>query len=181
MQRTDNDKQQWPTLMQQAQQGSQRAYERLLRALLPVIRAQIRKNIYDKVLVDDVIQDVLLTIHRVRHTYDANYPFLPWLMAIIRARCIDALRRQGHHQQRFVDEAILLDGLAADTEDPLSDNALQHYLQQLPPRQREMVEYVHLQENSLADAALHYQLSVSAVKSLLHRALDNLRRIGAKK
>ena len=35
--------------------------------------------------VDDVVQDVLLTIHRARATYDPSRPFLPWLRAIASA------------------------------------------------------------------------------------------------
>lgn len=180
MQRKDSDKQQWPGLMQQAQQGSQQAYERLLGALLPVISSQVRKSIYDPVLVDDVIQEVLLTIHRVRHTYDANFPFLPWLMAIIRARCVDALRRQGRRQNETDDEITLSMVVAGVEEGEPDDQKLHYFLQQLPQRQRQIVEFVHLQEKSLAEAALHHQLSISAVKSLLHRALSNLRRIGEK-
>jgi RNA polymerase sigma-70 factor (ECF subfamily) len=41
------------------------------------------------------------------------------------------------------------------------------------------VEHIHLQEMSLAEAAARHNLSVAAVKSLLHRALTNLRRMGA--
>lgn len=179
MAHNDHDKQQWPTLMVQAQRGSQQSYERLLRALLPVIRAQVSKQIYDKGNVEDVIQDVLLTLHRVRHTYDSHYPFMPWLQAIIRARCIDALRRQGYRRYEVMDD----DCEASTTVEsqPMPDeHQLGYYLQQLPARQREMVEFVHLNEKSLAEAASHHQLSLSAVKSLLHRALVNLRRFGAK-
>ncbi|MBT0721770.1 sigma-70 family RNA polymerase sigma factor [Tatumella sp. TA1] len=173
------DKQQWPALMKLAQCGSQQAYERLLGALLPVIRAQVSKQIYDRGNVEDVIQDVLLTVHRVRHTYDSDYPFMPWLQAIVRARCIDALRRQGYRRYEVIDDEYGEEAAAEGNVIP-DEQLLGHYLQQLPARQREMVEFVHLNEKSLAEAASHHQLSLSAVKSLLHRALVNLRRIGEK-
>ncbi len=176
----DRDKQQWPALMVQAQRGSQQAYERLLRALLPAIRAQVSQQIYDRSQVEDVVQDVLLTLHRVRHTYDSDYPFMPWLQAIIRARCIDALRRQGYRRYEVVDDDYCEASSTAESQPLTDDPQLGHYLQQLPARQREMVEFVHPNEKSLAEAASHHQLSLSAVKSLLHRALVNLRRIGAK-
>jgi RNA polymerase, sigma subunit, ECF family len=67
----------WPALMARAQAGDREAYTQLLRAIVPVIRAIVRKQISDNVLVDDVIQDVLLTVHRVRHTYDPACPFCP--------------------------------------------------------------------------------------------------------
>ncbi|VFS64332.1 RNA polymerase sigma factor [Raoultella planticola] len=73
--------------MAQAQAGDRLAYTRLLKALVPVIRSQIRKRIADDALVEDVIQDVLLTVHRGTPYLRSDLPlFLPWLMAIISAR-----------------------------------------------------------------------------------------------
>ncbi|WP_308562962.1 sigma-70 family RNA polymerase sigma factor [uncultured Klebsiella sp.] len=181
MQTNDNARENWPVLMAQAQAGDRLAYTRLLKALVSVIRAQVRKHISDEALVEDVIQDVLLTVHRVRHTYDPAFPFLPWLMAIISARTIDTLRRRGRRQRWETNDEILPDV-------PSSAHAAQHldreeelagYLRQLPARQREIVEHVHLHDMSLTEAAAHNNLSVAAVKSLLHRALKNLRRSGA--
>nr|WP_318382635.1 sigma-70 family RNA polymerase sigma factor [uncultured Enterobacter sp.] len=172
----------WPGMMARAQAGEQQAYTRLLTALVPVIRSLVRKQIADDILVEDVIQDVLLAIHRVRHTYDPGCPFLPWLMAITQARAIDALRRRGRHRQWEVDEqacAIDTRALPAAQErfDPRDELAT--FLNQLPSRQRQIVEHVHLHEMSLKEAAMHNNLTVAAVKSLLHRALSHLRRMGA--
>lgn len=170
----------WPALMAQAQTGDRNAYTQLLRAIVPVIRAIVRKQITDSVLVDDVIQDVLLTVHRVRHTYDPACPFLPWLMAIAQARTVDALRKRGRHWQRETDEERVADDVYADTTDHHEkEEQLALILDQLPARQRQIVEHIHLQEMSLAEAAVRNNLSVAAVKSLLHRALTNLRRMGA--
>ncbi|HHG8774596.1 TPA: sigma-70 family RNA polymerase sigma factor [Raoultella planticola] len=180
MEINDSARESWPALMAQAQAGDQRAYTRLLKALVPVIRSQIRKRIADEALVEDVIQDVLLTVHRVRHTYDPAFPFLPWLMAIIAARAIDALRRRGRYQHWEIPEETLPETATAP-EPPRRDSQeeLAGYLNQLPSRQKAIVEHVHLREMSLTEAAAYHNLSVAAVKSLLHRALKNLRRFGA--
>lgn len=180
MEINDSARESWPALMAQAQAGDRLAYTRLLKALVPVIRSQIRKRIADDALVEDVIQDVLLTVHRVRHTYDPTYPFLPWLMAIISARAVDALRRRGRYQQWEIPEETLPEAATlADPQKRDSREELAGYLRQLPSRQRAIVEHVHLREMSLMEAAAHNNLSVAAVKSLLHRALKNLRRFGA--
>ncbi|MBK4784044.1 MAG: sigma-70 family RNA polymerase sigma factor [Pantoea sp. Pent] len=184
----DSARENWLGLMERAQAGDQCAYTRLLRALVPVIRAQVRRRLSDEALTEDVIQDVLLTLHRVRHTYDPAYPFRPWLTAIVSARAVDALRRRGRQQHCALDDAQAADP-ASTAEQQNSRTAEQQqldtrqelagYLSQLPLRQREIVEHVHLHEMSLNEAAAHHNLSVSAVKSLLHRALINLRRFGA--
>lgn len=178
MQKSEAARDEWPRLMALAQAGDQQAYTRLLKALVPVIRTLARRQIADEVLVEDVIQDVLLTVHRVRHTYDPNAPFLPWLMAIAHARTVDALRKRGRHWQREVESE---DGsqLIASSEPSQAPEELSALLNQLPDRQRQVIEHVHLREMSLAETATRNNLTVSAVKSLLHRALNNLRRLGA--
>lgn len=180
MQISDSAREHWPALMEQAQAGDQLAYTRLLKALVPVIRARVRRQIGDDALIEDVVQDVLLTVHRVRHTYDPAFPFLPWLLAIISARAVDALRRRGRLQRwEAPDEALTENAAMPDNPQLDSRDELAAYLRQLPSRQRDIVEHVHLREMSLTEAAVHNNLSVAAVKSLLHRALTNLRRFGA--
>lgn len=175
----------WPQLMAKAQAGDQMAYTRLLKALVPVIRSLVRKQIGNDVLVEDIIQDVLLTVHRVRHTYDPTSPFLPWLMAISHARTVDALRKRGRHPVRELDdndapEYTTDEGFsAASMEQQHSQEELAILLNQLPARQRQVVEHVHLHEMTLSETATRNNLTVAAVKSLLHRALNNLRRLGA--
>lgn len=178
----DASKAAWPQLMVRAQDGDQAAYRRLLKAIVPAIRALIRRKIrQDDALVEDVIQDVLLTVHRVRHTYDPARPFLPWLAAIVSARSIDALRARGRRQAwEVIDEDAVYahpDGSGADGHaDAARHQQLSDLLGRLPARQRQMVELVHLSEMSLVEAAAASSSTLSAVKSVLHRALTTLRR-----
>ncbi|OON42011.1 RNA polymerase subunit sigma-70 [Izhakiella australiensis] len=174
----------WPTLMARAQAGDQQAYSQLLQAMVPAIRALVRKKISDEALVEDVIQDTLLAIHRVRHTYDPTRPILPWVAAIAAARAIDALRQRGRRRDwELQDEDVLhyqtSGGEGKLTDDIANSQVLSGWLGQLPPRQRQIIESVHLRESSLAEAAAENDLSVSAVKALLHRAMQNLRKFGA--
>lgn len=180
MDKCEASRDEWPELMALAQAGDQAAYTRLLKALVPVIRSLVYKHIADDVLVDDVIQDVLLTVHRVRHTYSPDSPFLPWLMAITHARSVDALRRRGRHQHREVDDSAMTEyALVSGLDLQSSHEELVVLLDQLPPRQRDVVEQIHLREMTLSETATRNNLTVAAVKSLLHRALSNLRRLGA--
>jgi len=177
MSETDPRAQQWPALMAQAQAGDRAAYNQLLKAMVPAIRALVCKKIRDEVLVEDVIQETLLAIHRVRHTYDPQRPILPWVAAIASARTIDTLRQHGRRQEVQDEEA--LQKRPAESSELQSDNdILSGYLDILPLRQREIVESVHLREQSLAQAAAETHQSLSAVKSLLHRAMVNLRKYG---
>ncbi|WP_337029981.1 sigma-70 family RNA polymerase sigma factor [Pantoea agglomerans] len=177
MSETDQRAQQWPALMARAQAGDRAAYNQLLKAMVPAIRALVCKKIHDEGLVEDVIQETLLAIHRVRHTYDPQRPILPWVAAIASARAIDALRHRGRRQE-VQDEEELQRQPAASAESSADTDILSGYLDNLPQRQREIVESVHLREQSLAQAAAETNQSLSAVKSLLHRAMVNLRKYG---
>ncbi|SCC30800.1 RNA polymerase sigma-70 factor, ECF subfamily [Kosakonia oryzendophytica] len=179
MDKSEAARDEWPHLMALAQSGDQQVYTRLLKALVPVIRSLARRQIADDILLEDVVQDVLLTVHRVRHTYDPASPFLPWLMAITHARGVDALRKRGRHSLRETDSDLAPEPLFSASEPQHSQEELSTLLEQLPARQRQIVEHVHLREMSLSETATHTHLTVSAVKSLLHRALSNLRRLGA--
>ena len=43
--------------------------------------------------MEDAVQDVLMTVHSIRQTYDPNRPFGPWLVTIAHRRVVDRLRR----------------------------------------------------------------------------------------
>ena len=175
----------WPLLMARAQAGDQAAYNRLLKAMVPAIRAVVRRRIHDDALAEDVVQDVLLTVHRVRHTYDPARPFLPWMATIAASRAVDALRRRGRRGRIEVqDDDAMASHVDATALHPVDRMAARDevagLLNHLPQRQRQIVELVHLQDLSLKDAADQSRLSVTAVKALLHRAIVSLRQHGAK-
>jgi len=173
----------WPDLMRRAQDGDQAAYRLVLRAVLPAIRKVARRRIADAGLAEDTVQDTLLTIHRLRHTYDPARPLMPWVATIASARSIDVLRRSGRARRfEVMDEAAMLAAADPGAGDPGEamghEGEVARLLGRLPQRQRMMVEMVKLREMSLDDAAEASLMSVSAVKSLLHRALVRLREYG---
>src|SRR5712691_824655 len=65
------------TLMAQAQAGEREAYRRLLEDITPFVRALASRRLRDASEVEDAVQDVLLTVHLIRHTYDPARPFAP--------------------------------------------------------------------------------------------------------
>jgi RNA polymerase sigma-70 factor (ECF subfamily) len=172
----------WSEWMRAAQAGDADAYDRLLRDVLPLVRALLRRDGNSSADVEDIAQDVLLTVHRVRHTYDPARPFRPWLGAIVARRRIDALRRRiriGRFEindetahETFVDPAANeeLEAVRAGTE-------VGELLRVLPTRQRAALEALKLRELTLAEAAAESGQPVGALKVNAHRALKTLRRL----
>jgi len=86
--------------MARAQDGDRQAYRILLEDATPFLRALAGRCFKETADVEDVVQDVLLTVHAVRQTYDPRRPFGPWLVAIANRRIIDRLRRQKRARAR---------------------------------------------------------------------------------
>jgi DNA-directed RNA polymerase specialized sigma24 family protein len=74
--------------MAKAQAGDGIAYQALLRDCIPIIKSIARRRGVSADRIDDVVQDVLLTIHRARQTYDPSRSFTAWLAVIADRRAI---------------------------------------------------------------------------------------------
>jgi RNA polymerase sigma-70 factor (ECF subfamily) len=174
----------WSILMARAQNGDAEAYKRLLASIAPYVRALAARHHRDPADIEDTVQDVLLTVHAVRNTYDPKRPFGPWLAAIARRRIIDRLRRQGRRRAREVPlESIHETGSACEAN--LSEGVgLKHELstaiERLPARQREAIELTKLREMSLAQASAASGVSTAALKVSVHRAIKTLRKLLAR-
>ncbi len=169
----------WSDRMQAALSGDSIVYKALLADLLPVLRIIVRRQIHDRDAVEDIVQDCLLTLHQVRHTYDVSRPFLPWVAAIARRRAIDHLRKQGRRPVEVADDSDAIeryaDPASAVPETPGDPQALQAAIAQLPSGQRAAIELLKLKEMSLKEASAETGLSVGALKIAVHRAIKSLR------
>ena len=171
----------WSRLMAAAQDGDRKAYEALLRQAVPYICAVVRGLHAAPDRVEEVVQEVLLTVHRVRHTYDPARPFRPWLAAIARRRAIDALRRRRRMETHEVFDAITYETFADPAankhqERPATTEHLSMAVANLPARQREAVRLLKLRGLSLAEASAESGTSVAALKVNAHRAIKALRK-----
>ncbi len=175
-----SDPQQWSALMALAQRGDVRAYHRLLLGIAPYLRAiasRAHRNASD---AEDTVQDILLTLHSVRHTYDPSRPFKPWLAGIARHRVIDRLGAQGRVMAREVMLETKHEAFAAPDgglELNLEKRAMDAGMRALPVGQRQAVTLLKLEEMSLKEAAARTGLSVASLKVSSHRGIKALRRL----
>jgi RNA polymerase sigma factor (sigma-70 family) len=178
----NNRDQRWATWMAAAQAGDRTTYETLLRDCIPFIKAVARRQGISPNAIDDVVQETLLTVHRARRAYDPKRSFSAWLGTIAQRRAIDDLRRQRRDgawetHAPFAHENHPYAG--ADQEENLkrADHAarLDSAVSKLPSGQREAVQRLAIQEQSLAEVAADTGRSTGALKVNLHRALKTLR------
>lgn len=122
--------------------------------------------------VDDLVQEVLLALHRKRASYDPARPFLPWLAAIARYRWIDALRA---HYRFETSELAEDDAIAQSQEDAvMAKVSLERLFVALPEKQSVAIELVKIEGHSIRDAAKRTGQSESAIKVNIHRGLRKL-------
>jgi RNA polymerase sigma factor (sigma-70 family) len=171
------------TLMQFAQNGDASSYALLLKEVTPLLRHVIRRRraFLSAEDIEDLVQDILLSLHAVRATYDPGRPFLPWLTAIAHNRMVDSARRYGRRMAREVqveDWDVTFSSGAAnmDAEGYRDPEALRQAIEELPRGQREAVEMLKLREMSLKEAAAASGTSVGALKVSVHRAVGALRK-----
>jgi len=167
--------------MARAQAGDRDAYRRLLEDVTPYLRLIAARCFRNSGDIEDTVQEVLLTVHAVRHTYDPARPFGPWLVAIANRRVVDGLRRQGRSGAREVALETGHETFAApqaNLAEAASDGrVLRDAVAQLPPGQRDAIRMLKLREMSLKEAAAVSGMTVAALKVATHRALKTLRKM----
>jgi RNA polymerase sigma-70 factor (ECF subfamily) len=167
--------------MMRSQNGDTAAYRRLLVGITPYLRAIAMRAHRNPSDAEDTVQDILLTLHSIRETYDGTRPFKPWLAGIAQHRVADRLRIQGRAASREV--ALELDHETfAAPETNMEQTALDHRalrtgLAALPPSQRQAVTLLKLREMSLKEAATVSGMSIVSLKVATHRGIKALRRL----
>jgi RNA polymerase sigma-70 factor (ECF subfamily) len=170
-------------LMRSAQGGDSNAYTALMQELAVRVRRIVRhrRAFLEHADVEDLVQEVLLSVHAVRATYDATRPFIPWLLAITRNRLADAAGRFARLGAREVvvedlDVTFFIERTNTMTTTYGDPDALTQAIADLPAGQRNAIEMLKLREMSLKEAAAASGTSVGALKVATHRAMDALRR-----
>lgn len=167
--------------MARAQDGDNGAYRRLLHGITPYLRGLAAARLGDPAGAEDAVQDILLAIHRLRHTYDPGRPFGPWLVTIAKRKIIDRYRREARYRSLATALKAAHETIAADHanshEAVMDRHILQRAVDELPAGQREAIRLLKLEMLSLKEASAVSGLSISALKVATHRALKTLKRM----
>src|ERR1700747_1306880 len=110
----------WAVWMLAAMAGDASAYRELLGSVAPHLRAVARSRCRSlgapEHEAEDIVQEVLLTIHLKRGTWDQSRPIGPWVAAIPRNKLVDVLRRRGRHISVPIEQVMF--GLRAEGPTP---------------------------------------------------------------
>lgn len=170
-------------LVIRAQHGDDEAFTSLVEAYQTHVYNLCYRMLGDAMAAEDAAQETFLRAYQHLHRYDQKRPFATWLLSIAAHHCIDRLRRR-----RFSFTSVDADDdhgeyeiADADAPDPEAE-AIQHEQQtqmqgalgKLNSVDRAAIVLRYWHDCSEVEIAETLHLTVSAVKSRLHRARHEL-------
>ena len=164
-------------LMRQSLDGDQRAYAALLQATSRLLRPFLTKRLSFTSEVDDLMQEILISIHKARHTYDGNRPYKPWVYAIAKFRLQDHLREHYSDQLRHAGDLDEMEEYLHEdvTESAISYESISGEVQKLPEKQATILRLMHQEGYTAKEVAEKIGMKESAIKVAAHRAYKVLR------
>jgi RNA polymerase sigma-70 factor (ECF subfamily) len=148
--------------------------------LTSALKSYIGRRVANRDDRDDLVQDVLLRVHRGLGTLKDQAGAGPWIYSIANRTLIDHWRRKGRRGPAPVE---LSEDDLVETREPFDTDQLQHTLAayvanriaRLPSPYRETLTLTELQGMKYSDAAAMLETSVAAVKSRVLRGRTLLR------
>jgi RNA polymerase sigma-70 factor (ECF subfamily) len=182
-------------LMRRFQEGDDAAFEVLVHKYQGMVLSLVRRYLGSRFAgVDDVAQQVFVRVFRSKMTYKPKAKVKTWLYSVTVNACLNEIRRLRAEKNRRVSAftAVFGDGSGPDgppaLEDPHSPAPsseieegevaarVRAAVDALPEQQRLALVLTRFHGCSYEDVAAAMETTVPAVKSLLTRARENLRR-----
>lgn len=162
-------------LLRTGMEGDEASYAAFLQGITPLLRRVIAGRVPASD-TEDVVQEVLISVHKARHTYDGNRPLVPWLLAIARFRMADHLRTHyAAMRHRMADIADYEHILADVTESPDANESVKDLLKGVPEKQQRILTMMHVEGYTAKQVGERMRMNESAVKVAAHRALKKIR------
>ncbi len=163
-------------LFKAAISGDQTSYAKFLEVSAKILRSFVAKRIARND-VEDVVQEILISIHKSRHSFDAKRPIMPWIFSIARFRIADHLRKT-YASINFAD--VDFDELCEVLPDVTTSNENHEYvndlLKNVEPLKKNILLMLYVEGYSVKEVAGSLNMSESAVKVAAHRVIKKIRK-----
>lgn len=173
------------------QRGDESAFDRIVETYSPQVYGLLTRFLGPRVGREDLVQDVFLRVIRARERYEPTARFSTWLYRIVFNLSVNETQRAGGKELLAGDHVGDEDEVSPDAmsewrdervEDP-SDrlvqddvvSAVRAAIARLPAQQRMALVLAKYHEMPYVEIATVLGSSEKAVKSLVHRARENLR------
>ena len=173
-------------LIEQALDGNQSAYNRLVSKYDNVVGLLIRKVVHNAGEISDLKQEVFIKAFNSLHTFKKEYAFSTWLFRIATNHGIDFLRKKQLITYSMEDSLETQDGtlrqqFAAPSPTPEAKLIQKEATQQiataianLPDKYRICIEMRHKDDKSYEEIAEELDLPLGTIKARIFRARELL-------
>jgi RNA polymerase sigma-70 factor (ECF subfamily) len=165
-------------LVERCRSGDERAFQELIEHYKDLVFAVIARTVQDRSQAEDLAQEVFLRIHRGLPYFRGEARLSTWVYRIVANVCL---------QERPRPAALSLDDertgarATAASDRQFSDLVLRDRLEKaiarLPPHHRLLIAAHYLDGVRYEDLAEALQLPLGTIKTQLHRAKQQLRRL----
>ncbi|MFZ1056220.1 MAG: sigma-70 family RNA polymerase sigma factor [Opitutaceae bacterium] len=165
----------------------QTAARELVDHLYPFVIRIVRAHLPRRVSEEDIAQDIFLKMFSRLEQYQGSVPFTHWVSRIAVTTCIDHLRAQKRRPElRWADlserETDALDAVITNENDVSPDDAasakelVHKLLDQLKPEDRMVIQYLDLEQKTIAEISALTGWNPTLVKVRAFRARRKLQR-----
>ncbi len=164
-----------PTWLTKALQGDVEAFAELVETYQRPVFNLCYRMLGDPDEAEDAAQETFLRAYNAMRSYDTQRSFSTWLLSIAAHYCIDQIRRRrmtvlSMDQLPDLDPPDIAPGPEAAAAFHEEQRRIQAMLKNLGPQDRAAVIMLYWYDLSYEEIAESLGLTVSAVKSRLHRA-----------
>jgi RNA polymerase sigma-70 factor (ECF subfamily) len=164
-----------PQILQSALRGDDAAFSQLVETYQRPVYNLCYRMLGDGVEAEDAAQETFWRAYQNLRRYDPERPFITWLLSIAAHFCIDQQRKRKYPvypideymEETAPDPAPNPDRVVSQLDD---DQYLHRMIAQLGSQDRAVLIMRYWHEMSEVEIAQALDMSVSAVKSRLHRA-----------
>jgi RNA polymerase sigma factor (sigma-70 family) len=169
-------------LLQRIGRGDEEAFRALFQRYAPTARALALRILRQPFLADETVQEAFLAVWRTPGRYeDGRGSVRAWLMSAVHHRAVDLVRREEAHRRRA--ESALPELTPRDPAERVVDAvglpeeraAVRAALDELPDKQREVIELMYFEGLSQSRVAEQMGIPLGTVKSRVLLAMRRMR------
>jgi RNA polymerase sigma-70 factor, ECF subfamily len=155
--------------------GDKASYQLFLQEASQFFEFLLKKKVFNPHDRDDVLQNMLLSLHQSLPTFDPKRPLLPWMRAIGHRRIVDYIRVI---TRKMNNEVPTEDGDVTFHPDPTNQYTdLKETLAGLPEELRKVLVLTKIQGLSTKEAAEQLGIKEGALRTRVSRAIKKLKKL----
>lgn len=156
-------------LLVNAQAGDKESYRQFLQKIYPWVEGKVEYKVFQRDDMNDVMQEIMLSIHKSLNTYDEAYPVIPWLNAICQRRIIDYIRKTSKKQEfEKSDDDDVTNYVGSENIESIQEQF--EILSELPENLVKPIWLTKIVGHSTQEAAQMLNIKENALRTRLSRA-----------